>query len=250
MGCVVYSGFAMRYSTHVRWGVPVWVPGMLLCSLLMAGACEKTESPVAEGSPGTEETTPSSSPDGSPSPTAPTVDQTATTITGSSIGVAELGMSFGDLKQALPTATFEVRSPFMVDFDAIAISQGTETLFYILYFAGDSFDDTAPIQGLLTENPAFRTPDGIGPGSPIAEGVAAYGAPTLSYNIDNESREYVRFTDHPSPSLAFRTGTGAEAGIYPDITASFHETTEYQPEAVIQSVMLVCLSDGCVTTSP
>lgn len=240
----------MRYSTHVRWGIPVWVPGVILCSLLMAGSCEKTESPVAEGSPGTEETTPSPDPNGSPSPDAPTADPTATTITGSSIGVAELGMSLGELKQALPEATFEVRSPFMVDFDAIAVSQGTETLFYILYFAGDSFDDTALIQGLLTENPAFLTPEGIGAGSPITEAVAAYGAPTLSYNTDNESREYVRFTDHPSPNLAFRTGSGAEAGIYPDITASFHETTEYQPEAVIQSVMLVCLSDGCSTPNP
>lgn len=154
-------------------------------------------------------------------------------------------MTLGELKQALPEATFEVKSPFMVDFDAIAVSQNSATQFYILYLAGDTFADTDPIQGLLTDNADFQTDKGIGPGSSIAEAEEAYGNATLSYNTDNESREYVRFEKHPSPNLAFYTGTGGDAGIYPEQESSFYETQEYRPEAKIKSVMVICLREGC-----
>ncbi|MBD1911363.1 hypothetical protein H6G02_19165 [Leptolyngbya sp. FACHB-16] len=154
-------------------------------------------------------------------------------------------MTLGDLKRALPGATFEVKSPFMVDFDAIAVSQDNATQFYILYLAGDTFEDTDTVQGLLTDNSSFRTDQGVGPGSSIADAEGAYGNATLSYNTENESREYVRFENHPSPNLAFYTGTGSEAGVYPEQESSFHETQDYRPEATIKSVMVICLREGC-----
>ena len=45
------------------------------------------------------------------------------TIDDRAIGEAKIGMTFGQLKQALgSTAQFKVESPFMVDFDAVTVS--------------------------------------------------------------------------------------------------------------------------------
>jgi len=225
---------------------PVLFRGLMVGSLLLVTGCPTATPPVAEISPPVE-TVVSPIPEEPPEPeVAVSPSPTASEISAAGIGKAQLGMTLGDLKQAMPDATFEVTSPFMVDFDAIAVSQDDAVQFYILYLAGDTLNDTDPIQGVLTNNPTFRTAAGVGPGSPIAEAEAAYGNATLSYNTENESREYVRFENHPSPNLAFYTGTGGEAGIYPEIDDSFHETQEYQPEAMIQSVMVICLREGCV----
>lgn len=232
----------MRYFACVR--------GLMLAgSLAVVCGCQPTVSPQAEDSPAPDGSMVSPTPDASPtpapespaaaSPTAPTQ------ISATGLGVAELGMTFGELKAAMPEATFTVESPFMVDFDAIAVAQDGEVQFYILYLAGDTFDDTAVLQGLLTENPEYRTAEGIGPGSPIAEAEAVYGNAILAYNTDNESREYVRFAQHPAGNLAFRTGTGPEAGLYPDVDASYHETEDYRPDATIQSAMIICLTEDC-----
>lgn len=221
---------------------------LLVGSLVMLLGCQETTPPTAGDTPTTDESvTAPPTEDGSPSEETPgaSPDASSTQISATAFGIAELGMTLGDLKAALPEATFEVQSPFMVDFDAIAVSQNGEVQFYILYLAGDTFDDNAIIQGMLTENPAYRTAEGIGPGSPIAEAEAAYGNATLAYNTENESREYVRFEQHPAGNLAFGTGSGAEAGVYPEVDASYHETEEYRPDATIQSAMIICLTEDC-----
>jgi len=219
--------------------------GLILGSLLLLTGCPEARPPLAEVPSPVESASPTVPPAPSPDDVPPSPSPVAPELSATGMGAATLGMTFGDLKQAMPEATFTVMSPFMVDFDAIAVSQTDTVQFYILYLAGDNFSDTTPIQGLLTEHPDFRTPQGIGPGSTIAEAEAAYGDATLSYNTENESREYVRFQNHPSPNMAFRTGTGGDAGIYPEADSTFHETQEYRPDATIQSVMVICLREGC-----
>lgn len=169
-------------------------------------------------------------------------------ISAEGIGVARLGMTLGDLKQTLgDTAQFEVKSPFIVDFDAIAVRQNGEIQFYILYLAGEPAGDDEPIQGLWTDNPAYTTADGVGTGTLISTAEDAYGDATLSFNYDNEGREYVRFANHPAPNISFGTGNAntSTAGIYPESSGGFNETQEYNPDATIQSVLVVCLADGC-----
>lgn len=165
--------------------------------------------------------------------------------------MATLGMTLGALKQAMPTAEFTVKSPFMVDFDAIAVTQEGATQFYILYLAGSTFADDDTIQGLLTDNPEFQTAQGIGSGSLIEQAEQVYGEATLAFNTQNESREYVRFQRQPAPNISFATGNGSQqpAGIYPSPTGEFNETQQFQADAKIQSVLLVCLTDNCVPTS-
>ena len=164
------------------------------------------------------------------------------------IGSARLGMSFRELKASLPQGTsWETRSPFISDFDAIAVSNEGEVQYYILYLAGQPFTDTDIIQGLFTDNSAYRTAEGIGPGVSIQDAEAAYGDATLSYNTENESREYVRFANQPASNLSFGTGNVSQgtAGTYPNPIQGYNETQEFKPEAMIKSVLVVCLTEDC-----
>jgi hypothetical protein len=74
------------------------------------------------------------------------------------MGPAKLGMTLGALKKQLgANAEFKVTSPYIVDFDAIAVSQNGKVQYYILYPAAKPLTDSDKIEYLLTENPAYRT---------------------------------------------------------------------------------------------
>jgi len=190
--------------------------------------------------------TPSPDPDPSPSPVAgPKVNSTL--ISPQGIGAARLGMTFGDLKRSLGSDTeLAVKSPFIVDFDAVAIRQGGDVQYYILYLSGQTLSDTDVIQGILTDNAKFRTAENVGPKTSLAEAEQVYGQATLSYNTQNESREYARFAKQP-PALSFSTGNGnaATAGIYSTPQSEYNETQQFRDDAVIQSVLVVCLTEDC-----
>lgn len=161
-------------------------------------------------------------------------------------------MTLGELKESLGSdVEFTVESPFIVDFDAIAVREAGEPQYYILYLAGESFEDEDVIQGLFTDNPKFQTAEGVGPGTAIAEAEETYGQATLSYNTQNESREYVRFQEQPSSNISFATGNANEnpSGIYPSVSEDYNETQEYHSDAVIQSVLVICLTEGCAPPS-
>lgn len=169
------------------------------------------------------------------------------------LGIATLGMTLGELKQALPDLEFSPQSPFIVDFDAIAVRQEEETLFYILHLAGSPLQDDEAIQGVLTDNPIFKTAEGVGVGTPLQTAEVAYGPALLSYNTGNESREYVRFENHPATNISFGTqksavqdDTGlALAGVYEDPPGQYNETSVYQTDAAIEAILVVCLSATC-----
>lgn len=181
-----------------------------------------------------------------PSPSSEAADSTLISATG--IGPAQLGMTLGDLKQILGAETeFTVESPFIVDFDAVAVRQGEEILFYILSLPGTPPTDADPIEGLYTDNPKFRTDADVGPGTSLQSATQAYGPVTLSYNTQNESREYARFAQQPSTNISFATGNGNQdpAGVYASPTQEYNETSEFRDDATIQSVLVVCLTEGC-----
>ncbi|CDN13745.1 hypothetical protein RintRC_1084 [Richelia intracellularis] len=77
-----------------------------------------------------------------------------------------LGMTYGELKQKLGSnTTFEVKSPFMVDSDAIAVNKEGKILYHILYPTGTTFSNSSIITTVLTESPEFRTDKGVGAGT-------------------------------------------------------------------------------------
>lgn len=238
------------------------VTPLLLIGLLMGTACsspttsteavpvesEMPSAPLSDGVPLDEPEMPSDdSPTAEPSP-APAVSGSSPLISESGIGTAQLGMTLAEFRETL-TADQELTpvANVMVDFDAIAVTQAGEIQYYILHLSGAPFTDADVIQGLKTENPAYQTQEGIGVGSTITQAEAIYGDATLAYNLENEGREYVRFADFPANNILFGTGSyGAQtAGIYPETSGSYHETQAFRDDAVLESILLVCLSADC-----
>lgn len=162
-------------------------------------------------------------------------------ITDRTMGTAQVGMTFGQLKKTLgATAQFKVQSPFMVDFDAVALSQSGKVQYRIIYAAGTKLKDTDVIELLMTDNPNYKTAQGVGPGMTLKQAEAIYGKATLSYNVDNEMRENVVFANQPSKKIMFvPLAKGKQfAGVYGAGKGGFFVTNKYQPNAVIKSVMV------------
>jgi hypothetical protein len=225
----------------------------LFLALVMLAACGKgatTATPTT--SPNSVDfSSPVALPSVSPSPSVVAADNRL--ITDKAIGAAQLGMTYGDLKKTLGAGfEFGVQSPFIVDFDAIAVKLGGEVQYYILYLAKQTLTDADTIQGLLTKNPKFLTAAGVGAGSAIEKAQKAYGKVTLSYNTQNESREYARFERQPANNISFATGNGSSkaAGIYPSPTGEYNETQKFKDDAKIESVLVVCLTEACAPPSP
>lgn len=215
------------------------------------------ESPTVATAPTSSNTPQGTKSSSSQRPTAAAPNSTAPNpnklISAEGIGEAKVGMTFGELKKRLGTkAQFQVKSPFIVDFDAIAIVQSGQAQYYILYPAGVPLSDSDIIEALVTDNPNYRTAQGIGSGTPITQAEAVYGEATLSYNTVNESREYVKFAKEPSEAIAFRVAApkGQQfAGNYPSSTAELKETKDFQKPASIGFVEVYC-RQNCPLPSP
>lgn len=196
-----------------------------------------------------------SSPNNSPTATVPNsgIPTTNQLISSEGIGEARVGMTYGQLKQQLATkAEFTVKSPFIVDFDAIAVSKSGKVQYYILYPAGTPLADSSVIEALVTDNPSYRTAEGVGPGTPLQQAEAIYGDATLSYNTMNESREYIKFTKEPSRSIKFRPKPkeGKQfAGVYPPSQAESKQTKDFEKTASIRFVEVYC-GKNCPPPAP
>lgn len=214
-----------------------------------------TSTPIAVISP-----TPNTSP--SVVKASPTVAATTTLklppskdqlISADGIGVARVGMTLGELKQVLAgKAEFTVKSPFIVDFDAIAVSQDGKDQFYILYPTLLRLADTDTIEALVTDNPNYRTAQGVGPGTLIKQAETVYGDANLSYNSQNESREYVKFAKLNTKAIAFRTKPPqgkSVAGIYSGSKGELKQTKDFQQTATINLVEVYC-RENCPLPKP
>lgn len=177
-------------------------------------------------------------------PAAPEARQAARPDSGAlirpdGIGAARAGMKIGELRAALPAGTtLGPAEPFMVDVLGLPVVRGADTLFYVLAVAGEPMGDDAPIALVATRNPAFRTAEGIGPGTTLGEAAARYGAPTLSYSTADESREYAAFAGYPHRNVRFRVAGGAGmAGVY-STEGEYNETARFDGSARITQVMI------------
>lgn len=164
------------------------------------------------------------------------------------IGLAKLGMTFGELKQKLSKdMEYKVISPFMVGLDAVAVMQSGQVQYYILYFASSNFTDKSPIEMLMTENSSYLTKEGVGVGTKIKKAETIYGNATLYFNTLNESREYIKFDNQPAQNIYFRPtfSDSGFAGIYSDSSAEYNETKEFYDDAAINSIQIFCSPDYC-----
>ncbi len=172
----------------------------------------------------------------------PAADAQATdTLTPQGIGDAVVGSTLAQLQAQLgPTYTFGPATDVLVDVQGYEVSQAGSPVFIAAAVNGTApLEATSELTLFVVRNEGPVTAAGIGVGSTIEDGVAAYGPVTLSFNTENEGREFARFENQPA-GLSFRTGSGATAGIYPDSDDSFRETTEFIAGAEIQAVWVSC----------
>ena len=144
-------------------------------------------------------------------------------------------------RSIFPEAVFEVQSPFMVDIDAISVTIDADTRFYVLHLASDPMDEGSTVELLMTDSAAYRTAEGIGPGSSIAEAEGVYGEATLSYHTASESREQVSFAEFPYEGMSIWTdywGSGEFAGEYESSDGEHFTTDSYREDAAIGYVLL------------
>jgi len=156
-------------------------------------------------------------------------------ITKDGIGNASVGATAAQLRTQLGSGwTVTESDPVLVDLVGYEVKQGGTLRFFAL---GDDVD--GPLTVFVAESPDLQTAEGIGPTSTIDDGVLAYGAATLNFNPDNESREFVRFVNEPAGRIFFRTGSGDEAGIY---AAGETETMDFKDGATIKAVWVTCVA--------
>jgi hypothetical protein len=169
-------------------------------------------------------------------------------ITPEGIGVARIGMKFRDLKQQMGEGSeFIVKTSFMDGFDAIAVTKAGKVQYYIPYPTRTTFTDEDLIQHLMTDNPNYRTEQGVGPGTTIKQATSVYGSATLSLSKENESREFISFTQHPN-GIAFRPkplGSQSVAGDYPESNEEYLKTQKYDAKAAIGQITVSCADEQC-----
>ncbi len=221
----------------LNWFLPVVLVLLTSCNLnpstsVNSNGADSSETDATQEqlvtNPSTEKLTPPSS--------------SAQMISTEGIGEVKLGMTLGEVKQKLGNRfQFSDKKPFMVDLDAVAVSQDGEVHFHILFWSYEGISDTKPIQFLLTENPMYRTTEGVGAGTPIAQAESVYGEATLNYNSENESREYVQFAQAPVSNLSFRSEGSPDNfdGIYVKFAeSSYQETNNFKEKAAIGAIMI------------
>jgi hypothetical protein len=147
------------------------------------------------------------------------------------IGRIELGMTIAQAREAIPSATFERTA----DGDGVALVAVTLGNFEgLLLYAGEE-DPRAPIDGskrierMEAVGAAFRTPEGVHPGSPIADVERTYGRTTRIVRSEIESREFIEFQHSPLAYVFRLNGTG-------EFPEGSRETTRYDSSAAIQSI--------------
>jgi hypothetical protein len=171
-----------------------------------------------------------------------------TVISSDGIGVARVGMTLGDLKKAVDkNTTFEVVSDFAVDFNAIAVKQQGKVQYYIPYERTQPFGDGDRIRYLVTDNPGFKTAQGVSPGMTIKQVAQIYGSAKLSMNRSAESREIVRFAQQPQEIVFYGARSEQQdlAGIYPESNEEVLETDRYVDRAKIGRITITCREAVC-----
>ena len=159
---------------------------------------------------------------------APDREITATSMGPATLGNTETGLAveLGSSYTLTPGVT-----PF-VDLEGAEVSQGGVTQFYALRSSGEGPELTV----FITDNSEYQLASGIGPGATVDDAVAAYGAATVSFNTDNESREFAVFDRGPAGRVQFQVEgptAGETAGNYDPVADGFNETTDIRPGSVV-----------------
>ena len=162
-------------------------------------------------------------------------------ITADGAGDAVVGSTPAEMQAQLgPDFQLVDIGPFLVDIEGVEVQKDGTPQFFAGYVAGEGPD----LDLLVITNSEYQTAEGVGPGTPIVDAEGIYGDATLSFNVNSESREFVRFENGPEGRILFRVdNSDGMVGIYDDPDAEFAETTEYGEYGVIESIWVSCTTD-------
>lgn len=200
---------------------------LALALLVVASACRQAEPPPVEAN---------QTPDSAEAAPFPIISEDG-------IGAARRGMTLGEVRASLPAGTRlgDVDDRFMVDIVAVPVIAGADTVYYLLFGAGEASADGTQLELVATTHPSVRTEAGIGPGTLLQEAAANYGAPTLVYSIHDESREYARFPQLADSRIMFRVSPAGDrnyAGDYPEPRAEYNTTDKYDAASRISMILV------------
>jgi hypothetical protein len=175
------------------------------------------------------------------------------TISDGGIGVAKVGMTLAELKKNLKnSAQFETQTDFTPGYNALAVKQQGKVQFYIPYPKKQKVSDKNQIKILVTDNPIYKTAEGIAPGMSIKKVTEVYGDAQLGYDPKASSEEIALFVRQPG-ELRFFTG-GSErngrAGIYPAKQSKEQQgfvTNKYGNSGRIKRITVICPESVCAS---
>lgn len=174
-------------------------------------------------------------------------------ITETGIAGVENPASLRDFVEAFPEETaLRFEPAYMVDFGALCALSGGEDAICVIFESYDveAYDGDIEVMAMGVYADECRTVEGVGPGTSVADAVAAYGAARFGFSYDNEGREYVSFADAPD-AYSFRaesaigeaidgdalTAPGPHGGDYAGVEGdSYFETMVAQPDARLWEV--------------
>jgi hypothetical protein len=172
------------------------------------------------------------------------------TIADGGIGAAKVGMTLAELKKNLKnSARFETQTDFAPGYNALAVKQQGKVQFYIPYPKNKKVTENDQIKFLVTDNPLYKTVEGVSPGMSIKKASAIYGGAQLAFN----PKAKVAFANQPGDLRFFSSGaeSNGRAGIYPKKSQEQGFVTDkFGESGKIKRITVVCPESVCSSDQP
>jgi hypothetical protein len=176
------------------------------------------------------------------------------TIADGGIGAAKVGMTLAELKKNLKnSARFETQTDFAPGYNAVAVKQQGKVQFYIPYPKNKKVTENDQIKFLVTDNPLYKTAEGVSPGMSIKKASAIYGGAQLAFNPKAKVEEIVAFANQPGDLRFFSSGaeSNGRAGIYPKKSPEQGFVTDkFGESGKIKRITVVCPESVCTSEQP
>jgi hypothetical protein len=170
------------------------------------------------------------------------------------IGAAKVGMTLAELKKNLKSsARFETQTNFAPGYNALAVKQQGKVQFYIPYPKNKKVAESDQIKFLVTDNPFYKTAQGVAPGMSIKKASAIYGDAQLAFNPKVKVEEIVAFANQPGDLRFFSSGaeSNGRAGIYPKKSPDQGFVTDkFGASGKIKRITVVCPESVCAPDQP
>lgn len=155
-------------------------------------------------------------------------------ISDEGIGPIKLGTTIGKMKKALGGFFTFNDIELTLGLRANVISLEDVPLFYIIYPSFKPFNDESTISIIGTDNPLFKTKEGISANNVVHDISLLYGNAAFSYHSKNSLEEFILFSKKPK-WLWFANYGQVKIGIY-ETKKEFNATKIYDENATIRFI--------------